>query len=203
MAAKKYDDSVFMEILEEHSKGKTITAVLREMPNAPDISRVLRRCAENPVLSQALARASRLWCDVKADEAEQIAADLNENIPMMDTGKLDSAGKPIMKVDLMAQKSRCATARVRIDTILRVIAMVNPAKYGAKIDMTVRDEAPTLESLPDSEVNARIARLMRARGIPEQYVQMMMIPELPPVGLVIDNQPAAAPAQIESQGREP
>jgi hypothetical protein len=180
-----YSDETYQTILDDHARGMTITAICRR-PNYPDIATVSNRAATHPAFAKAYLRAKESFADAIFDEAMQIADDASAPI-MVDSGKLDKDGNPIMKVDLMAQKARSNTARLQIDTRLRIVAKINPAKYGDRLDLTVRDEAPTLASMSDADLNARIAKAMRAKGIPEEYVQMMLIPELPPVGAVIEH----------------
>lgn len=119
-----------------------------DLPGNPNWSTVWRWQRAHPDFATSLAQAREEWTHALIDDAQAIADDGHN-----DTYK-DAEGNERVDTDVVQR------SKLRVDARLRLAAMVNPRRYGQKIDLTVNDER-----MSDEALNARIAELGAALGI--------------------------------------
>lgn len=141
----KRTPKVVEDILARLSTGETLAAICRSEERFPDPSAWRDWCRDDENLGLAYARAREAGEDVIAERLREIARSepktyATEHGVRVDPG--DVAHKKLM-----------------IETDLKLLAIWNPKKYGAKLDVTTKDQPITAST---DDIAARTASLLAA-----------------------------------------
>jgi hypothetical protein len=200
----EHGPEVWADILERHANGETITKICRTSPGYPRPVSVAQRGQADATFANLYARARLMFADAIFDQAMDIA-DCDDQEPIYATST-NKGGETKRIVDINAMKARALQARLRVDTRLRIVAKINPEKYGDMLRLEHRGGV-TFENVDDAALNARIMRQLsdlgigawlRARNIDgdllEEFFALFLTPELPtaPVPAAIEHQPEEA-----------
>lgn len=150
-------------VLELHSGGMTITAINR-LPDCPGWSAVDAKADADPAWARAWARARMKYADALFDEAMDIAE--GANVETFYADSVTKTGKKTRKIDVFAMKAAAARDRLRIDTRLRIIAKINPEKYGDALKIQ-HSGGLTLDGVDDDRLNAMVEKKLVDLGVVE------------------------------------
>ena len=146
-----YTEALADEILRRHAAGESLVKICAE-PGMPDTNTLGAWTTKYPEFSRTRARARLDWADHLFAEALDIA----DNI-----GSADSPA--------LVQRDK-----LRVNTRLRMVAKINPAKYGDKLEIAT-NEAET-KALSDEQLLAAVRSSLRDLGLPEDALDQLAIP---------------------------
>lgn len=138
-----YPPDVWDEIIDRHSEGQPIHAIVATDPaRFPTSGWVTRHAAADAVFGKRYAYAQQLFADALFAESVTIAD------------------------EKVATKTDVANKRVRIDTRLRIVAKLNPAKYAERVNLN-HSGGIDLGGVDDATLNARLERKLHELGVVE------------------------------------
>jgi hypothetical protein len=149
----KRTPEVVETILSRLSNGELLTVICRESEDLPHPATWRNWCDADETLALAYARARDLGEEVIAAQCIAIAED-GQNDYME---KLTREGSYVALDSEHVQRSK-----LRIETRLKLLAIWNPRKYGAKLDVTTKDQ-PISHDMGDIATKAA-ALLANAKG---------------------------------------
>jgi len=156
-----YTDEAWDEIITRHSAGETIATICRSDPNRlPSAVNVSVRAGRDAAFGKRLTHARVAFADSIFDEAMDIARG-ERSTPRM---KTDAKGNVV--VDLVATKADVHRDRLVVDTLLRVVAKINPAKYAERVNIN-HSGGIDLTGVDDAALNLRIERRLHELGVIE------------------------------------
>lgn len=141
----KRTPAVVEEILRRLTQGETLAAICRSNEKLPVPMTWFNWCAADEDLSLAYARARDAGESVIAEQCKEIAASEPKTY----------ATEHGLRVD----PGDVAHKKLMIETNLKLLAIWNPKKYGAKVDVTT-DNKPIVADTTD--IAARTAALLAA-----------------------------------------
>lgn len=150
----KRTPKVVEDILARLSTGETLNAICRSDDKFPHPETWRDWCDDDETLALAYARARDLGEEAIAAECLAIADTPEEG--QIVTSKVDKDGNPYDEVrveDMLGHR------KLRIETRLKLLAIWNPKKYGAKLDVTTKDQPITAST---DDIAARTASLLAA-----------------------------------------
>ncbi len=112
---------LFEMILKDLAEGRSLLSLCQEYGVTRSAFRHFRDNDEARKIAYREARAD--GCDAMADECQQIADESQHDTKMGRNG-------PMMDAEYVAR------SKLRIDTRLKLLACFDPARYGAKLDVT-------------------------------------------------------------------
>lgn len=191
-----HDADTIDEVLRRHSNGETITAITK-LPGMPSHPWIARKAADDAAFGKRLTRARLEFADARFDLAQQIADEAAQPVMIAAFTKegvavLDPVtGEQVMKADITATKARAIGARLRVETIFKTIARINPAKYAERWNVN-HSGSIDMGGVDDAALNTRIERklyeiglvdLLKAWGLAqariEEAIGLFRVVELP------------------------
>lgn len=148
----KRTPKVVEDILARLSTGETLAAILREEERFPCVSTWLDWVAADESLALAYARARDAGEAVIAESLLDIADDGRNDY----MEKFDKDGNSI---GYFLNGEAVQRSKLRVETRLKLLAIWNPKKYGAKLDVTTKDQPITAST---DDIAARTASLLAA-----------------------------------------
>lgn len=125
---KKICDIIFEKI----ANGENSTTVILAEKGMPAFSTFLTWIAEDELLSKCYARAREMKADFMFEEAIAIADDASNDYEERVTAK----GVKYLALD----KDAIQRSRLRVEARFRAIAIMNPQKYGDKLEVKQVDD---------------------------------------------------------------
>jgi hypothetical protein len=123
-----------------------------DLEGHPHVITIQRWKNARPGFAASLTQAREEWTHSIIDEAMDIADD-----GVNDTYE-DEDGNNRVNTDIVAR------SKLRVDTRMRLAAMVNPARYGAKLD--VMSDGKALAGRSDEQLDERLIALFAQGSIP-------------------------------------
>lgn len=148
-----FSEALATEIIEWLEDGKTLLRWC-EQPGKPDRRTVHRWARARPGFASSLAQARENATHAMVEDTVDIADD-GQN----DTYR-DEDGNERVDTDAIQR------SKLRVETRLKVAAMLNPLRYGPKLDVTSAGQA--LGTLPEDQIDARLkAMFALAASLPD------------------------------------
>lgn len=192
-----YPETVWEEILTRHGNGETIAAICRSAKHLPPGGYVSEKACHDSVFAKRLASARLRFADSIFDEAMDVA---RGTAPRM---RVNAKGETV--VDLQGTKADAHRDRLIVDTLLRVVSKINPAKYGERLNVS-HSGAIDLGGVDDATLNTRIEKKLHELGVIEMlrswkisaerladFVALFRVTELPTASAV----PRLLPGETE------
>lgn len=153
-----YTDDVWDEIIARHSAGETLASICRSSPKFPPANYVTERAHHDASFAKRLAGARVAFADAIFDQAMDVARGEHA----VQRTKTDAKGNVV--VDLVATKADVHRDRLVVDTLLRVVAKINPAKYAERVNVN-HSGGIDLTGVDDAQLNSRLERRLHELGV--------------------------------------
>ncbi len=147
-----YTEALGDEIVDRHANGETLTDICRD-ERMPHVRTVLRWAAAPTEFSKRYEMARFLFADAVFDQALSIA-DNKKGVAQEEKGCASDHQK----------KADVARDRLRVDVRLRIVAKINPTKYGDRLALH-HSGGISLEGVDDATLNTRIERRLHDLGV--------------------------------------
>lgn len=150
-----YSQAIADIICERLCDGESLKGICaaNDMPHRATVFRWLSLF---PEFSDMYARAREVQADALFDEVLQLADTPQMGKRMKKTGKGKSAVIEEVTGDMIEHR------RLQIDARKWIAGKLRPKKYGDKLDLAV---SGSLQTMPEDQMNARIAELLGKAGI--------------------------------------
>lgn len=132
-----YSEALAVAICTRLADGESLRRICAD-DDMPAKGTVMRWLDKNPTFQDQYARARELQTEGMAEEVLEIADDTSQ-----DTQYGDNGSKP--------NSEWIARSRLRVDARLKLMALLNPKKYGKRLALEVKDER-TAKQLSDAEL---------------------------------------------------
>ena len=146
-----YTEALADEILRRHAAGESLTKICDE-PGMPDTNTLGAWTTKYPEFSRARARARLDWADYLFAETLDIA----DNTGGKDTPALVQRDK------------------LRVNTRLKMVAKINPDKYGDKLEIATNEAEAN--AMSDEQLLVAVRSSLRGLGLPEDALDQLAIP---------------------------